>query len=324
MNIFKSNARYLPNVQYTALSALVLSLALTLGTPLDAFAKEKVHVKQSHAKVSKQQSHSKRETKLERHTAKHSQRTPTQKTAKTHLKNAKPTSHKTASHAHKSTSQHATQHQSRSHETQQQATKHQSRSHENQQQATKHQSRSHDRQQQATKHQSRSHDRQQQATKHQSRSHDRQQQATKHQARSHETQQAAANGRSSQHQKPASYDIPASAGMNEQPVNYKPNKRAGPLQVGTASYYSDKFDGGRTASGERFDQGKLTCAHSSLPFGCRIRVTNLHNNKTVDVKVNDRGGFSKHGRMIDLSKAAAREIGMVGKGTAKVKVEVID
>ena len=296
MNIFKSNARYLPNVQYTALSALVLSLALTLGTPLDAFAKEKVHVKQSHAKVSKQQSHSKRETKLERHTAKHSQRTPTQKTAKTHLKNAKPTSHKTASHAHKSTSQHATQHQSRSHETQQQATKHQSRSHENQQQATKHQSRSHDRQQQATKHQS----------------------------RSHETQQAAANGRSSQHQKPASYDIPASAGMSEQPVNYKPNKRSGPLQVGTASYYSDKFDGGRTASGERFDQGKLTCAHSSLPFGCRIRVTNLHNNKTVDVKVNDRGGFSKHGRMIDLSKAAAREIGMVGKGTAKVKVEVID
>ena len=310
MNIFKSNARYLPNVQYTALSALVLSLALTLGTPLDAFAKEKVHVKQSHAKVSKQQSHSKRETKLERHTAKHSQRTPTQKTAKTHLKNAKPTSHKTASHAHKSTSQHATQHQSRSHETQQQATKHQSRSHENQQQAAKHQSRSHDRQQQATKHQSRSHDRQQQATKHQS--------------RSHETQQAAANGRSSQHQKPASYDIPASAGMSEQPVNYKPNKRSGPLQVGTASYYSDKFDGGRTASGERFDQGKLTCAHSSLPFGCRIRVTNLHNNKTVDVKVNDRGGFSKHGRMIDLSKAAAREIGMVGKGTAKVKVEVIE
>ena len=310
MNIFKSNARYLPNVQYTALSALVLSLALTLGTPLDAFAKEKVHVKQSHAKVSKQQSHSKRETKLERHTAKHSQRTPTQKTAKTHLKNAKPTSHKTASHAHKSTSQHATQHQSRSHETQQQATKHQSRSHENQQQATKHQSRSHENQQQATKHQSRSHDRQQQATKHQS--------------RSHETQQAAANGRSSQHQKPASYDIPASAGMSEQPVNYKPNKRSGPLQVGTASYYSDKFDGGRTASGERFDQGKLTCAHSSLPFGCRIRVTNLHNNKTVDVKVNDRGGFSKHGRMIDLSKAAAREIGMVGKGTAKVKVEVID
>ena len=308
MNIFKSNARYLPNVQYTALSALVLSLALTLGTPLDAFAKEKVHVKQSHAKVSKQQSHSKRETKLERHTAKHSQRTPTQKTAKTHLKNAKPTSHKTASHAHKSTSQHATQHQSRSHETQQQATKHQSRSHENQQQAAKHQSRSHDRQQQATKHQSRSHDRQQQATKHQS--------------RSHETQQAAANGRSSQHQKPASYDIPASAGMSEQPVNYKPNKRSGPLQVGTASYYSDKFDGGRTASGERFDQGKLTCAHSSLPFGCRIRVTNLHNNKTVDVKVNDRGGFSKHGRMIDLSKAAAREIGMVGKGT--VKVEVIE
>ncbi|MEN9422621.1 MAG: hypothetical protein RL122_4 [Pseudomonadota bacterium] len=95
-------------------------------------------------------------------------------------------------------------------------------------------------------------------------------------------------------------------------------------QVGTASYYSDKFDGRKTASGERFDQGDLTCAHGSLPFGCRIRVTNLRNNKAVEVKVNDRGGFSKHGRMIDLSKAAAKEIGMVGMGTAKVKVEVLE
>ncbi|WMP16093.1 septal ring lytic transglycosylase RlpA family protein [Thiothrix lacustris] len=95
-------------------------------------------------------------------------------------------------------------------------------------------------------------------------------------------------------------------------------------QIGTASYYSDKFDGHRTASGERFDQDNLTCAHGSLPFGCRIRVTNLRNNKAVEVKVNDRGGFSKQGgRVVDLSKAAAKEIGMMGTGTAKVKVEVL-
>lgn len=97
-----------------------------------------------------------------------------------------------------------------------------------------------------------------------------------------------------------------------------------PHQVGIASFYSDKFHGRKTASGERFDQNDLTCAHGSLPFGCRIRVTNLRNNKTVEVKVNDRGGFHKHGRVIDLSKAAAKEIGMVSTGTAKVKVEVLE
>ena len=96
------------------------------------------------------------------------------------------------------------------------------------------------------------------------------------------------------------------------------------LHTGTASYYSDKFDGGRTASGERFDQDKLTCAHGSLPFGCKLRVTNLRNNQSVEVKVNDRGGFHKYGRVIDLSKAAARKIGMLGMGTAKVKVEVLE
>lgn len=95
-------------------------------------------------------------------------------------------------------------------------------------------------------------------------------------------------------------------------------------QIGSASYYSDKFHGRKTASGERFDQNGLTCAHGSLPFGCRIRVTNLHNNKAVEVKVNDRGGFNKYNRVIDLSKAAAREIGMLGVGTAKVKVEVLE
>ncbi len=111
---------------------------------------------------------------------------------------------------------------------------------------------------------------------------------------------------------------------NPPPPTANTNTSAKPHQVGTASYYSDKFDGGRTASGERFDQDDLTCAHGSLPFGCRIRVTNLRNNKAVEVKVNDRGGFSKHGRVVDLSKAAAKEIGMMGTGTAKVKVEVLE
>lgn len=97
----------------------------------------------------------------------------------------------------------------------------------------------------------------------------------------------------------------------------------GHAQVGSASYYNDAFNGGRTASGERFNQDKLTCAHGSLPFGCKLRVTNLRNHRSVDVKVNDRGGFSKYGRLVDLSKAAAREIGMLGAGTAKVKVEVL-
>jgi rare lipoprotein A len=102
------------------------------------------------------------------------------------------------------------------------------------------------------------------------------------------------------------------------------NLNVKPYQVGTASYYSSSFEGKRTASGERFSQDNLTCAHGSLPFGCRLRVTNLRNNQAVDVRVNDRGGFHRYGRVLDLSKAAARAIGMLGTGTAKVKVEVLE
>lgn len=96
------------------------------------------------------------------------------------------------------------------------------------------------------------------------------------------------------------------------------------VQRGKASYYGAKFHGRKTASGERFDQNKLTCAHGSLPFGCRLRVTNLRNNKSVEVKVNDRGAFHKHNRIIDLSKAAAKKIGMIRSGTADVKIEVLE
>ena len=119
-----------------------------------------------------------------------------------------------------------------------------------------------------------------------------------------------------------------SVAMRETRVDSKPKveekRDAGRvLQVGTASYYGSGFHGGRTANGERFNQNDLTCAHNGLPFGCKIRVTNLRNNKSVDVRVNDRGGFAKHGRVIDLSKAAAGRIGMLGSGTAKVKIQVV-
>lgn len=93
-------------------------------------------------------------------------------------------------------------------------------------------------------------------------------------------------------------------------------------QVGIASYYSDKFQGRRTASGERYDKDRLTAVHPRLPFGTIIRVTNLLNDRTVEVKVNDRFG-SRRGRMLDLSKRAARELGFLGAGLAQVKLEVV-
>jgi rare lipoprotein A len=91
---------------------------------------------------------------------------------------------------------------------------------------------------------------------------------------------------------------------------------------GTASYYSNKFHGRRTASGEIFSQQKLTAACNVLPLGTWIRVTNLTNNRTVLVKVNDR----LHHRMkraIDLSREAAKQLGFIRSGLAKVRVEVL-
>jgi len=93
-------------------------------------------------------------------------------------------------------------------------------------------------------------------------------------------------------------------------------------QVGVASYYGAKFHGRRTASGERFHQGKLTAAHPTLPFGTHVRVTNLGNGRSVVLRINDRGPFRK-GRIIDVSKKAARKLGFVRAGTARVRVEVL-
>lgn len=91
-------------------------------------------------------------------------------------------------------------------------------------------------------------------------------------------------------------------------------------QKGKASYYSKRATGARTASGARLHHDSLTCAHRSYPFGTMLKVTNLSNNKSVVVKVTDRGPFGR-GRIIDLSYAAAKEIGMLAQGIASVKIE---
>ena len=92
---------------------------------------------------------------------------------------------------------------------------------------------------------------------------------------------------------------------------------------GQASFYANKFNGRKTASGEIFDQKKLTCACNVLPLGTWIKVTNLRNGKTVVVKVNDRI-HPKMRRVVDLSKAAAQKLGFVSRGLTRVKVELVD
>ncbi|HEX7003013.1 MAG TPA: septal ring lytic transglycosylase RlpA family protein [Trueperaceae bacterium] len=93
-------------------------------------------------------------------------------------------------------------------------------------------------------------------------------------------------------------------------------------RVGTASWYGPGFAGRLTASGEVFDPSELTAAHRTLPFNTHLRVTNLANGRSVVVRINDRGPFSG-GRIIDLSRAAAESIGMIGSGTARVRLEPI-
>lgn len=90
----------------------------------------------------------------------------------------------------------------------------------------------------------------------------------------------------------------------------------------TVSYYADKFHGRKTASGETFNMNALTCAHKTLPFGTILRVTNLANGKSVQVRVNDRGPFVEN-READLSKAAAIKLDMIKSGTAQVKIEIV-
>jgi rare lipoprotein A len=91
-------------------------------------------------------------------------------------------------------------------------------------------------------------------------------------------------------------------------------------QVGEASFYGSGFHGKKTATGETFDQNQKTAAHPTLPLGTEATVTNRDTGASVDVKINDRGPYVK-GRDIDVSKAAAKELGMTKEGLAPVKIE---
>jgi rare lipoprotein A len=94
------------------------------------------------------------------------------------------------------------------------------------------------------------------------------------------------------------------------------------LGRGSASYYAAQFDGRRTASGERFDNDELTAAHRTLPFGSLVRVTNPANGRSVVVRINDRGPFTR-GRLIDVSRAAAAELGLIARGHGDVELALI-
>lgn len=96
----------------------------------------------------------------------------------------------------------------------------------------------------------------------------------------------------------------------------------GTTQVGVASWYGQPYAGRPAASGEIYDMDKLTAAHQTLPFGTQVKVENLDNHKSIEVRINDRGPFSR-GRIIDLSRAAARALDMLGRGTARVRLEVL-
>jgi len=93
-------------------------------------------------------------------------------------------------------------------------------------------------------------------------------------------------------------------------------------ETGTASWYGPDFHGKKTASGETYNKYAFTAAHKTLPFGTKVKVTNLNNNLSTTVVINDRGPF-KSGRIIDLSYSAAQKISMVGTGTARVRIEAI-
>ena len=93
-------------------------------------------------------------------------------------------------------------------------------------------------------------------------------------------------------------------------------------EVGIASYYGSEFHDQATASGERFDMREMTAAHRTLPFGTRVRVTNLGNGRAAVVRINDRGPFVQ-GRVLDLSYAAARELRLIGSGMGRVRLQVL-
>ncbi len=106
-------------------------------------------------------------------------------------------------------------------------------------------------------------------------------------------------------------------------TTYYPKATAdGFVETGAASWYGPDFHGKKTASGETYNKYAYTAAHKTLPFGTKVRVTNLNNNKSTNVVINDRGPF-KSGRIIDLSYSAAKDIDMIGTGTARVRINAV-
>ena len=105
-------------------------------------------------------------------------------------------------------------------------------------------------------------------------------------------------------------------------VRYTRDKSYKKIFIGMASYYGSEFHGEKTANGERFDMYDYTAAHRTLPFNTRVKVKNLENNKSIIVRINDRGPFIKE-RIIDLSFNAAKKIGLIDRGVVKVRVTVI-
>lgn len=99
--------------------------------------------------------------------------------------------------------------------------------------------------------------------------------------------------------------------------------QVGFTQSGKASFYNDRFHGAKTNSGEKYDMNAFTAAHRELPLNTKIKVTNLKNNKTVIVRINDRGPFH-HVRILDVSKAAAKELDMISQGVANITLEVVE
>jgi len=103
---------------------------------------------------------------------------------------------------------------------------------------------------------------------------------------------------------------------------YYPTVDYGYRETGIASWYGPKFDGNLTANGELFNQYEVSAAHRTLPMPSMVRVTNLENGRSIVVRVNDRGPFVR-GRVVDVSRKAAQSLGMIGSGTASVRVSVV-
>jgi len=116
--------------------------------------------------------------------------------------------------------------------------------------------------------------------------------------------------------------IPSTPETEQAPVLAKIPELRQPtiVETGLASWYGPRFHGRRTASGEVFNQHDFTAAHRTLPWGSKVKVTNIANGKSVEVRINDRGPFGK-GRIIDVSRAAAKALGIVGSGITTVRIE---